>query len=143
MPFIYSYPRPMLTVDVIIARAGRNGAEVLLIQRRHAPFEGQWALPGGFVDAGETLKHAAHRELQEETGLTGIDLEQLAAFGDPGRDPRGWTVSITFWGWLEPAFNADLLAGDDAAALSWWQLADLPPLAFDHGRIVGTFRERL
>ncbi|HRT31038.1 MAG TPA: NUDIX hydrolase, partial [Anaerolineae bacterium] len=103
MPYTYDYPRPMLTVDIALARPGPRGPEVLLIQRGHPPFKGAWALPGGFVEEGETLEQAARRELQEETGLTDLPLQQLAAFGDPGRDPRGWTVSVVFWSWLGEA----------------------------------------
>ncbi len=142
MPFSYGYPRPMLTVDIALARQGASGIEVLLIQRGHPPFEGYWALPGGFVDEGETLVHAAQRELQEETGLVGLALEQLATFGDPGRDPRGWTVSVVFWSWLEPGSPDQLIAGDDAAEAAWWPLTGLPPLAFDHAEIMTALTAR-
>ncbi|HXK41222.1 MAG TPA: NUDIX hydrolase [Anaerolineae bacterium] len=144
MPYTYDYPRPMLTVDIALARPGPRGPEVLLIQRGHPPFEGAWALPGGFVEEGETLEQAARRELQEETGLTDLPLQQLAAFGDPGRDPRGWTVSVVFWSWLgEAGTGVQPRAGDDAAAAAWAPLAALPPLAFDHARILEVFRARL
>lgn len=143
MPYTYEFPRPAVTVDIVLARPGAHGPEVLLIQRGRPPFAGCWALPGGFVDEGETLEEAAHRELQEETGLTNLPLEQLAAFGDPGRDPRGWTVSIVFWGWLaEATAGTAAQAGDDAAALAWWPLATLPPLAFDHAQILAVFQAR-
>jgi 8-oxo-dGTP diphosphatase len=109
--------------------------KVLLIQRGHPPFAGHWAIPGGFVDPGETLEHAAQRELEEETHLTNVALQQFAAFGDPGRDPRGWTVSVVFWGYYtgEPELAR---AGDDAAYAQWWSLDELPPLAFDHSKIL-------
>lgn len=135
MPYTYPYPRPALTVDIALLRPGAGGPEVLLIRRGHVPFAGCWALPGGFVDEGEPLKAAACRELQEETGVTGVTLRQLAAFGDPGRDPRGWTVSVVFWTWLAEGEFA-VQAGDDAAAVGWWPLSALPPLAFDHDRIL-------
>src|SRR5947208_577516 len=93
--YLYEYERPSLTVDVVIV-AREPTPRVLLIRRKHEPFAHAWALPGGFVDPGETLAAAAARELREETGVEGADLEQLAAFGDPGRDPRGWTVSVAF-----------------------------------------------
>lgn len=144
MPYTYAYPRPALTVDIALARQSTTGPEVLLIQRGHPPFAGFWALPGGFVDAGETLKQAARRELREETGLTEAPLEQLAAFGDPGRDPRGWTVSVVFWAWLgENTAASAIVAGDDAAEVAWWLLASLPALAFDHADILETLSARL
>ena len=91
--YTYDYPRPAVTVDVVlVTREPRP--RVLLIRRKHDPFAGTWALPGGFVDPAETLAAAAGRELREETGVAAADLEQLGAFGDPGRDPRGWTVSV-------------------------------------------------
>jgi len=135
MPYTYEFPRPAVTVDIVLLRKGKRGTEILLIQRAHPPFAGQWALPGGFVDKGETLEQAAHRELYEETNLKDIPIQQLAAFGDPGRDPRGWTVSIAFWAWLEGE-RPVARAGDDAASAAWWPLDDLPPLAFDHAKIV-------
>ncbi len=140
MPYTYEYPHPAVTVDIVLLRHGEQGPEVLLIQRAHPPFAEHWALPGGFVDKGETLAQAAHRELQEETGLKETQLRQLAAFGTPGRDPRGWTISIAFWGWLKgnPAL---IKAGDDASHAAWWQLDHLPPLAFDHAQILATAQE--
>src|SRR5215213_10075483 len=95
MPHTYDYPRPSVTVDVVIVTREPT-PRVLLIRRKKDPFAGAWALPGGFVDADEPLAAAAKRELKEETGVDDVDLEQLAAFGDPGRDPRGWTVSVVF-----------------------------------------------
>ncbi len=130
----YPYPRPALTVDVVLIKEGDDGPEILLIQRNHPPFAGHWALPGGFVDENEPLEEAARRELFEETGLKPLGLRQLRAFGDPGRDPRGWTVSVTFWARIEGDLTPR--AGDDAAAARWWPLDNLPPLAFDHADIV-------
>ncbi|MBN2390018.1 MAG: NUDIX hydrolase [Anaerolineae bacterium] len=134
MIFTYPYPRPALTVDIVLIKDGYDGPEILLIQRNHPPFAGHWALPGGFVDENEPLEAAARRELFEETGLEPAELQQLGAFGDPGRDPRGWTVSVVFW----TRIVGDVIprAGDDAAAARWWPLNDLPPLAFDHANIV-------
>ena len=133
MAYTYAFPRPALTVDIVIVKVTHAGAEILLIQRGHPPFAGAWALPGGFVDENESLDTAARRELQEETGLEQTRLQQLGAFGDPGRDPRGWTVSVAFWAQVA----GDILprAGDDAAAARWWPLNDLPELAFDHAAI--------
>jgi 8-oxo-dGTP diphosphatase len=150
MPYTYEYPRPAVTVDVAVF-AKRDGERVvLLIQRKHAPFEGSWALPGGFVDENEGLEAAAARELREETGLTGLTLTEVGAFGDPGRDPRGHTVSITY------AAEVDLdavkpVAGDDAAKAEWhaWSSLALPgvagkvQLAFDHGKVLARASARL
>ena len=139
--FSYDYPRPALTVDVVlVTREARP--RVLLIQRKHDPFAGTWALPGGFVDEGERLADAARRELQEEAGVRIEDPEQLYAAGDPGRDPRGWTVSVVFLARVD-ADEVKPLAGDDAAAADWFPLDELPPLAFDHAMIVGRAKTRL
>lgn len=140
MPYTYAFPHPAVTVDIVLLRRGDPGVEVLLIQRAHPPFAEHWALPGGFVDQGETLAQAAHRELEEETGLRETQLQQLAAFGTPGRDPRGWVISIAFWGWLEDDLSI-VRAGDDASHAAWWPLAQLPPLAFDHAQILATAQE--
>ncbi|MBN1262156.1 MAG: NUDIX hydrolase [Anaerolineae bacterium] len=141
MTVCYAHPRPALTVDIAILRQPGDQVEILLIQRGHPPFPGCWALPGGFVEEGETLEGAARRELWEETGVRPLTLQQLATFGAPGRDPRGWTVSVVFWGWLDQELHAQ--AGDDAAAAAWWQLDALPALAFDHDQIIATLLETL
>lgn len=135
MPYTYPRPRPSVTTDIALFRRADEARELLLIRRRDDPFEGLWALPGGFVEKGETLEAAARRELAEETGITGVTLRQLAAYGEPGRDPRGWTVSVVFWGWRTVEDPAPI-AGDDAAEARWWPVDDLPALAFDHARII-------
>ncbi len=142
MPYTYAYPHPALTTDIVLLRAGEQTPEVLLIQRGHPPFEGQWALPGGFVEYEEPLETAARRELEEETSLRPRSLNQLAAFGNPGRDPRGWTVSVVFWAWVDQPLPA-ARAGDDAAQAAWWPLTALPSLAFDHAEILQTVMERI
>jgi 8-oxo-dGTP diphosphatase len=134
--FCYEFPRPAVTADIVLFREGESGDEVLLIRRKKNPYGGYWAIPGGFVDKGEALDAAAKRELQEETGLTRIRLHQFAAFGDPGRDPRGHTVSIAFWG-KAPA-SAKAKGGDDADAAEWFSLTQLPRLAFDHRKIIAS-----
>lgn len=132
--FTYPYPRPSLTVDIaVVTREARP--RVLLIQRKAEPFQGKWALPGGFVDENERLADAARRELKEETGLEPSDLQQLHTFGDPGRDPRGWTVSVAFLTRVRTE-DSKPTAGDDAAAVSWFPLDALPALAFDHAEIL-------
>lgn len=105
---------------------------------------GRWALPGGFVDEDEPLEHAARRELEEETGLVVDDrpLVQVGTFGDPGRDPRGWTVSVVFGVVLTG--ELPVVAGaDDAQEAAWHSLGELPPLAFDHDIVLATARAHL
>ena len=139
--YTYDYPRPAVTVDVVIVTRERT-PRVLLIRRKAEPFAGRWALPGGFVDQDERLIDAARRELKEETGLDYADLEQLHTFGDPGRDPRGWTVSIAF---LARVRRDELkaVAGDDAADVGWFPLHAPPPPAFDHAEILTRVAHRL
>jgi len=139
--FSYPYPRPSLTVDVALVTLEAN-PRVLLIQRKAEPFAGCWALPGGFVEENERPLDAARRELLEETGLTQTELEQLHTFGDPGRDPRGWTVSIVYLARVNPELLQPV-AGDDAAAVDWFPLAMPPELAFDHGIVLSRVRNRL
>ena len=132
--FTYDYPRPALTADIVLL-THESAPNVLLIRRKKPPYEGCWALPGGFVDEGETLEQAAHRELIEETGVAVESLEQLFTVGDPGRDPRGWTVSVAFIARVD-ASAVQPRAGDDAAEAGWHPLADLPEMAFDHRMIL-------
>ncbi len=126
-------PSALLTADVV-ALAGRPPASVLLIQRRQSPFQGQWALPGGFVDERERTRAAAGRELAEETGLVAGRLWLVGVYDSPRRDPRGWTVSAAYLA----SFGREqaVEGGDDASAARWFALADLPPLAFDHAAII-------
>ena len=135
MGYTYDHPRPAVTVDAVVFSRGDGVWNVLLIQRGQEPFAGKWALPGGFVEMDETLERAAARELEEETGITGITLEQLRAFGDPGRDPRGRTISIVHWGIVEGR-EPEPRGQDDAAEAAWWRTDALPELAFDHDRII-------
>jgi 8-oxo-dGTP diphosphatase len=139
--FAYPFPRPSVTVDIALVTL-ETRPRILLIRRAAAPFAGKWALPGGFVDENERLIDAARRELREETGLDQTEFEQLHTFGDPGRDPRGWTVSVAF---IARVRSQDLkpAAGDDAAAVGWFTFDKLPRLAFDHARIVDRVRNRL
>jgi 8-oxo-dGTP diphosphatase len=142
MPYTYDYPRPALTVDAVVFREHEGKHEVLLIQRKHYPFEGMWALPGGFVDMDETVEEAVARELEEETCLQKVKLELLHVFSAIGRDPRGRTVSVTFFGTTETT-NFSVKAGDDAADAQWFPLDKLPALAFDHIEAVEMARKRL
>jgi 8-oxo-dGTP diphosphatase len=137
----YEYPRPALTVDVaIVTREPRP--RVLLIRRQKDPFAGSWALPGGFVDENERLADAARREVVEETGVAVADLEQLYTAGDPGRDPRGWTVSVAYLAQINAA-DVKPVAADDASEVGWFFLDELPPLAFDHAMLLVRAMTRL
>ena len=133
MPYTYEYPRPMLTADCAVVNLR---GEVLLVRRGNEPFRGCWALPGGFMEMDETIEHCAVRELMEETGIAVAEeeLQLIGVFSDPGRDPRGRTVTAAY----AVRLSADVTpaAGDDAAEVRWWPLDKLPPLAFDHDRII-------
>ncbi len=141
--YSYSHQRPAVAVDAVILRhnpAARR-MELLLIQRAKAPFEGRWALPGGHVEPHEALDVAAARELAEETGVTGVSLSQVGTFGDPGRDPRGWYISVAYMA-IVPN-DTEAVAADDARAAAWFPLDELPELAFDHAKIIARAREQL
>jgi 8-oxo-dGTP diphosphatase len=149
MPFTYPYPRPAVTVDTVLFAMRADDLAVLLIRRLHEPFAGSWALPGGFVDEDEGLETAARRELKEETGVEDVELEQLGAFGEPGRDPRAHTVSVAYLGFVVAEAHP-VAAADDAADAAWHPMTSLVArgrkavkLAFDHGEIIALARERL
>jgi 8-oxo-dGTP diphosphatase len=145
VPALDRYDKPSLTVDVVVVALVDGQQKALLIRRKHPPFEGRWALPGGFVEPHEPLEDAARRELWEETNVEPARLEQLHTFGAPGRDPRGWTVSVAYLAILEEGAAQALQpqAGDDAAEVGWFDLCDPPPLAFDHADILACAREKL
>jgi 8-oxo-dGTP diphosphatase len=128
-----SSARPLLTVDVIVLTETAPPS-VLLIQRRNAPFAGDWALPGGFVEERERVADAAPRELAEETGLKAGRLRLLGVYDTPGRDPRGWTVSVVYLA-RAPAELA-VSGADDASDARWFRSNALPKLAFDHAVII-------
>jgi 8-oxo-dGTP diphosphatase len=136
-----SFPRYAVTADVVIFSLQEGILKVLLIRRGRAPFAGKWALPGGFVEPDESLEGAACRELEEETGVRDVYIEQLYTFGEPGRDPRGRTITVSYIA-LVPAGVAGR-AGDDAAEAAWHSVAALPELAFDHRQIVDYALQRL
>jgi 8-oxo-dGTP diphosphatase len=123
------YPGPSLAVDAVWLRRGR----VLLVRRGRPPFRGSWALPGGFVEIGETVEAAVLRELREETGLRGRVGPLVGVYSDPTRDPRKHTVSAVFF---IHGTGGNPHGGDDAAAAAWVPVDPMPTLAFDHGRIL-------
>lgn len=123
-----------VTVDAVIFCRNEDLLKILLIRRKKEPFKNQWALPGGFLEKNETLEEAAIRELEEETGLKVEKLQQVKAFGDPGRDPRGRTISIVFLGKIDKEIQVH--GNDDAKDAKWFDMNDLPDLAFDHLEII-------
>jgi 8-oxo-dGTP diphosphatase len=134
VPFTYEYPRPALTVDCVVFGLDADELEVLLVRRALEPFAGRWALPGGFVHVDETVDDAARRELQEETGLENIYLEQLYTFGALDRDPRERVVTVAYYA-LVKLSEHNVRATTDAADAAWFAITDMPELAFDHGEI--------
>ncbi len=135
MPYTYDYPRASVTVDIVVFCKFDKTLKVLLIQRGNPPFKDQWAFPGGFIEMNEILEASAHRELDEETGLRGVEIKQFRTYGDPGRDPRGRTVSVIFYGYVQPE-NSMVKGGDDAKNAAWFPIDQTPKLAFDHQKIL-------
>src|SRR2546426_8136496 len=136
------YDRPSVTVDVVILSLRQKDLQVLLVKRRSWPYEGMWAIPGGFVNMDESLETAAKRELQEETGVQDVYLEQLYTFGDPGRDPRTRVITVVYFALLDSE-RLQVKAADDAVDVGWFSVYDLPPLAFDHAKILEYALNRL
>lgn len=143
MPYTYEYPRPSVTVDCVVFGLDESSQlKVLLVRRSRDPFAGCWALPGGFIEMEEDLEAAALRELQEETGVRDIFIEQLYTFGTPGRDPRGRVISIAYFA-LVNLPDHPISAASDADSANWFPMRDLPDLAFDHQQILDTAMARL
>ena len=141
--YVYEWPRPMVTVDAVVFAVTAEATKLLLIKRGNEPFKGQWAIPGGFIGIDEELEDAVARELQEETGLTGIALEQMHTFGTCGRDPRGRQITVVYMGVITEGFDR-IKAGDDAEQAQWFNIENLPPnMAFDHDAVTKFAIERL
>ena len=141
--YTYEYPRPSVTVDIVVfGYDGGRQLKLLLIERGGEPYKGQWALPGGFVDMDEDLETAALRELEEETGVRDLFVEQLYTFGTPGRDPRGRVISVAYYS-LVNLQDHPAVAASDATQAVWHPLNDLPELAFDHADIIRMANQRL
>ncbi|HEG42586.1 MAG TPA: NUDIX hydrolase [Phycisphaerales bacterium] len=143
--YIYDWPRPMVTVDAVVFAADDDEVKLLLIKRKNEPFKRKWAIPGGFVEMDEELQDAAKRELAEETSLTGVKLEQMHTFGTIGRDPRGRQITVIYMGQARPDQMA-VQAGDDALEAKWFDIDNLPEMAFDHDEVakmaIEKFREK-
>ena len=142
MKFSYEYPRAALTVDCVVFGLDEDDLQVLLIQRDLPPFEGDWALPGGFVRLEESLEEAARRELQEETGIENVFLEQLYTIGTVDRDPRERVVTVAYYA-LVNLSDHRVQAATDARNAAWFAVDDVPTLAFDHPEILEMAHERL
>ena len=136
------YERPSVAVDVVMMTLHQKDLQILLVKRRSWPFEGMWAIPGGFVDINESLEDAAKRELHEETSVQDVYIEQLYTFGNPGRDPRTRVITVVYFALLD-AEQLRIKAADDAADVGWFSVYELPPLAFDHGDILDYTLNRL
>jgi 8-oxo-dGTP diphosphatase len=135
MSYTYEYPRPAVTVDALIFKKGARVPRVLLIKRGNEPFKNMWAIPGGFIDLDEELVDAAKRELEEETGIKDTALHEFGVYGAVNRDPRHRTISIAFAGILDDD-SVNAVAADDAAEADWFEVNNLPKLAFDHDMII-------
>ncbi len=142
MPYSYEYPRGALTVDCVVFGLDDVELKVMLIQRGQEPYLGMWALPGGFVRVAETLDEAARRELEEETGLHQVFLEQLYTFGEVHRDPRERVVSVAYYA-LVKLSDHRVQAATDAREAAWFGVHEVPSLAFDHAGILQMGLERL
>jgi 8-oxo-dGTP diphosphatase len=135
-----SQPGPAVTVDVVIFTLREGNLQALLVKRKYEPFANQWAIPGGFVQVNESLEEAARRELEEETGVRDVYLEQLYTFGAVKRDPRGRVITVAYVA-LVP-FTA-VRGGTDASEARWWAVHEVPQLAFDHSEILRYALKRL
>ncbi len=141
-PFCYWHPHPAVTTDIVIFTIRDEKLQLLLIRRRNPPFQGEWALPGGFLNLDEDLGDCAQRELEEETGIKQVYLEQLYTFGKHDRDPRERVISVAYYA-LIPSDRLTLQPASDATEAAWFAYDELPALAFDHREIAEKARERL
>lgn len=140
--YSYTHPHPAVSTDVVIFTILEERLQVLLIQRASDPYRNTWALPGGFLEIDENLEQAALRELAEETGISGVYLEQLYTFGQPGRDPRERVITVAYYA-MVPADRTAVRPASDAKDAGWFPRDDLPSLAFDHDLIIAMALQRL
>lgn len=136
------YEKPSVTVDIIIFSIQNNQLKVLLVKRRIEPYKNTWAIPGGFVRISESLEQAAIRELEEETGVKDVYLEQLYTFGDVKRDPRGRVITVAYFALINSE-KIKLKATADVSEAKWFSINELPKLAFDHEKILKYAIKRL
>lgn len=138
--YCYKYPHPAVTADCIVYNIEGETLRILLIKRKNEPYKDFWAFPGGFVNIDESAEVAAIRELKEETGLEVTKIEQLKAYSTPDRDPRERVITIAF---IAESKSMDVKGDDDAKEAEWFDIANLPPLAFDHKEILNDALERI
>lgn len=140
-----AYEKPSVTVDIAICTIMDDELKVLLIKRKHPPYRNSWALPGGFVEVekNENLEQSARRELEEETNVRNIYMEQLKTYGDPNRDPRLRVITVAYFALLPIDKINSIKAGDDAKEVHWFSVMKLPKLAFDHKQILEDLLIRL
>ena len=132
--YTYKYPRPSVTTDCVIFRYDtKEGLSVLLIKRGIEPFKDHWAFPGGFIKMDEDAETGARRELREETSLETAHIEQFGCFSEVNRDPRERVITIAYYALVK---KSDVVGGDDASEAHWFPIDNVPPLAFDHDRIL-------
>lgn len=131
--YAYRYPRASVTADAVLFAQKEGQTYVLLIQRGNEPYKGSWAFPGGFLNMDETVERCAERELEEETGIVMTSMRLVGIYSDVERDPRGRVITAAY---TAMTTMPEATAGDDAAAAKWWPLTALPPLAFDHEKIL-------
>ena len=136
------YEKPSVTADITVFTVKDKELKVLLVKRGLEPFKEKWALPGGFVRIDESLEDAAKRELEEETGVKNVYLEQLYTFGDTKRDPRGRVMTVAYMA-LVNSENIKLKATTDVLDAQWFSVGRLPKLAFDHAEILTYALKRL
>lgn len=139
---IHKFKKPSVTVDVVVFTIKYNDLKILLIKRKIKPFKDMWAIPGGFVRIEEPLEKAARRELEEETGVKDLYLEQLYTFGDPKRDPRGRVITVSYFSLIN-SDQINLRASTDVSEAKWFPISKLPSLAFDHRKILNYSLKRL
>lgn len=140
MPYCYEYPRPSVATDIIVCTITKP-FQILLIQRKNPPYQGMWALPGGFMDMDERLHNTAKRELMEETGIQLDELQFFDVYDDPQRDPRGRTIGIVYYALVPQPIKPE--ASDDASSAQWFSIEELPQLAFDHKLIIDHFKQKI
>lgn len=138
--FCYKYPHPAVTSDCVIFGFDGVAIKVLLIQRGIEPYKGKWAFPGGFMNIDETVEQCAKRELQEETGLNDVAVEQFYTFSDVNRDPRERVITVAHYALVR---LSEVKGGDDAMSAKWFAMNEIPSLAFDHDRILRMAVNRL
>lgn len=138
----YEYPHAAITADNVVFGFDGHDLHLLLIERGLEPYKGLWALPGGFMRIGETIEQCARRELMEETGIKNLYMDQFRVYSQVGRDPRERVVTVAFYALVRKS-DYQLIAGDDAAKAMWFDVDELPPLAFDHNDIIQEARQHL